>query len=317
MGVKNAAADLVATSPELLAPAAAIVDAWDELGVTGAFLGRNIDSGEQFGFNIKVPFPLASVAKVSLALGVLDAADQGVIDRATRLTIDPAEGSLGPAGIPTFRFPVTLAVADLVNQMLAVSDNAAADALLDLLGISTLNDKLNAWGVTGLTHRHRFQRMFDCAAGVAGHDFGLAMELAIRGDQPGEVHAIETMDTAYGNIGSAEALVTLLQRIWSDDVAAPETTAEIRRLMGHQQFSHRLSSDLRADAFTVSAKTGTFLNLRHEIGVVETESGDRIAIAALTRSSQKARTQQEVDLSIGTAARLAVDTLRVRPVESV
>ena len=109
---------------------------------------------------------------------------------------------------------------------------------------------------------------------------------------------------------TAEALIDLLQRIWLDDIAAPAATAEVRRMMSKQLFSHRLASDLRTDSLRVSAKTGTFLTLRHEIGVVETDTGDQIAIAALTRSSVPVVIQQDLDLAIGAAARLALEVLR-------
>ncbi|WP_382306110.1 serine hydrolase [Herbiconiux sp. UC225_62] len=301
---------LVSTAPELLAAADEIADDWRSLGVSGHFLARNIRTGEEFGFDETAAVPLASVAKVPLALVILALIDDGRIDEAAPLVIDPAVSSFGATGTALFRHPATIAVGDLLMSMLAVSDNAAADALLDLVGIDTVNERLRFWGCDDIVFRHRFQRMYECAAGAAGDDFRLAMELAIRGDRPGEHHAIETMDAANANVGTAAALVDLLQRVWLDDIAGPRATAALRRLMSHQVANHRLPSDLQADAFTVRSKTGTFLTLRHEIGVVETDSGEAIAIAALTRSTARATVQQAVDLAIGAAARRAVESLR-------
>ncbi|MGD8166949.1 serine hydrolase [Herbiconiux sp. P16] len=303
-------ARVVSTVPELLAVGDAIADDWRSLGVSGHFLARNIRTGEQFGFDESVAVPMASVSKVPLALVVLDLIDEGRIDESLPLVIDPAASSYGPTGTALFRFPATIAVADLLTSMLAVSDNAAADALLDLVGIDGVNERLRQWGCDDIVFRHRFQRMYECAAGAAGNDFRLAMELAIRGDRPGEHHVIETMDAANANVATAAALVDLLQRVWLDDIASAQATAGLRQRMSHQISNHRLPSDLQADAFTVRSKTGTFLNLRHEIGVVETDAGDQIAIAALTRSTGRATVQQAVDLAIGAAARRAVESLR-------
>lgn len=100
--------------------------------------------------------------------------------------------------------------------------------------------------------------MYECAAGAAGGDFALALDLAIQSDETGR-HAIETLDPAYGNVGSARGLVDFLERVWLDRIAEPAATAELRLLMAMQVFTHRLSSDLRADSVRVSAKTGTFL----------------------------------------------------------
>jgi beta-lactamase class A len=299
----------VASSPELLSLAESVATSWRGLGVQGHLLARNVDTGEQFGFDVATPVPMASVAKVPLGLAVLERTATGGLDAARQITIDPAAGSFGSTGIAAYRHPATVAVGDLVYQMLSVSDNAAADTLLDLVGIDGMQHSLREWGCTGIQFRHRMQRMYDCAAGVAGDDFGLAMELAITSESTGH-HVIETLDPAQGNVASAAALVDLLQRVWLDQIAVPAATAELRRLMSLQVFTFRLSADLRTDTVQVSGKTGSFLHLRHEIGMVEAESGDRVAIAALTRSTRRAKVAHDVDLAIGAAARSAFEVLR-------
>jgi beta-lactamase class A len=80
--------------------------------------------------------------------------------------------------------------------------------------------------------------------------------------------------------------------------------------MGLQVFTQRLASELRADTLRWSGKTGTFLHLRHEIGVVEAASGDRVAIAALSRAGRRAGVAADVDWAIGVAGRSAFEALR-------
>lgn len=278
--------------------------------MNGHFLARNIDTGEQLGFDVEVPVPLASVVKVPIALAVLERTVDGSLDPAKQITMDPATSSLGQTGIAAFRYPTRLAIGDLVYQMLALSDNASGDVLLDLIGIDALAERLHAWKCAGISVRHRLQRMHDCAVGAAGNDFGLALELAIQDEQFDGHHTIETLDVSHGNVGTALALTDLLQRIWLDDISDPGATAELRSLMGAQVFTHRLSSDLRADTIKVSGKTGAFLHLRHEIGMIESDTGSRVAVAALTRSSRRAFLAQDIDLAIGAAARSAFEHLR-------
>jgi beta-lactamase class A len=300
----------VADSADAGRLARTIHDSWTRLGVTGHFLARNIDTAEQFGFAVDIAVPLASVAKVPIALAVLEAISDGTVDPARQVRIDPDASSLGATGIAAFRYPATIAVGDLLHQMLAVSDNAGGDALLDLIGLDAVAARLRGWNCPDIAIRHPLQRLYDCAVGAVGTDFRLALELAIRQDGRAGPHPIQTLDVAHGNVATAAALVDLLQRVWRDEVANPDATAELRRLMGQQVFTHRLSSDLRADSITVSGKTGSFLNLRHEIGVVESDTGGRVAIAALTRSDRRAWVAQDIDLAIGAAARSAFELLR-------
>ncbi|WP_225823660.1 serine hydrolase [Streptomyces naphthomycinicus] len=293
----------------LLDVAEAIAADWAALGVHGSFLARNIDTGEQLGFDVDASTPLASVVKVPLALVVLDRVAAGELDPARPVSVDPGTSSVGPTGLAAFRHPATVAVGDLLLLMLSVSDNAAADALLDLVPAADVDARLRAWGCDGIRMRHRMNHLYECAAGAAGNDFSLALELAVRDERTGR-HTIETLDPAHANAGSAAALVGLLQRVWCDEIASPPATAELRRLMGLQVFTHRLASELRTDTLRWSGKTGTFLHLRHEIGVVEADSGDRVAMAALTRADRCAGLAADVDLAIGVAGREAFEVLR-------
>lgn len=304
----------VASSPALLSLAESTAADWQRLGVRGHLLARNVDTGEQFGFDVDVPVPLASVVKVPIALAVLERAATSELDLAQQVTVDPATSSIGSTGIGSFRFPATVAVGDLVFLMLSISDNAAADALLDLVGVDGVDASVRSWGCEDIHVRHRMHRMYECAAGAAGDDFGMALELAVNSERSGEP-SIETLDPVHANVATASALVDLLQRVWLDQVSEPSATAELRTLMGKQVFTHRLSSDLGTDMLRVSGKTGTFLHLRHEIGVIESaaEAGlgpDRVAIAALTRSTRRASLAQDIDLAIGAAARDAFEALR-------
>ncbi|GIJ66742.1 serine hydrolase [Virgisporangium ochraceum] len=292
----------VASDGGLLDVAEAIAAEWAALGVRGSFLAEDVDTGDRLGFDVDEPVPLASVVKVPLALVVLSGTDL-----ARTVTVDPATSSVGPTGLAAFRYPATVAVGDLLLLMLSVSDNASADALFDLVPPSEVDARLRAWNCTGIRVRHRMNRMYECAVGVSDNDFGLALELAVRDER-----TIELLDPERANLGTAAALVDLLRRVWRDEIADPGATAGLRRLMGQQVFTQRLSNDLRADTIRVSGKTGSFLHLRHEIGVVEAETGDRIAMAALTRADRRARQAPDIDVAIGAAARDAFEALRRR-----
>lgn len=99
--------------------------------------------------------------------------------------------------------------------------------------------------------------------------------------------------------------------MWSDDVARPSACARLRSALGRQLIRHRLAVELASDDVRIRSKTGTFLDLRHEVGVVEF-GGDRsqqVVVAALTRSTVPAAVQMEAEFAIGHAARLVVQAL--------
>src|ERR1700759_2530207 len=143
----------VASSPAALSVAEAIARDWGRLDIAGNFLARNIDTGEELGFDVHAAVPLASVIKVPLALVVLEAIARGAIDPAAPIVHAPAR-SVGSTGVSAFRFPARIAIAELVLMMLSVSDNASADALIELGGGDAINDAVRRWGCPGIRFRH-------------------------------------------------------------------------------------------------------------------------------------------------------------------
>ncbi|MBO0767478.1 MAG: serine hydrolase [Solirubrobacterales bacterium] len=302
-------AGIVGSDAALTAVAEAIARDWGERGIGGHFLGCDLNSGRQCGFGADEPVALASVAKVPIALTALELIDRGELDPGQTIEIDPAKTSPGPTGSALFGFPARIAVADLIALALTVSDNAAIDLVLDVVGITRVAAALAGWGCDGIQIRHPMRTMFDSATRAGGGSFELALELAIAGP-PGSASAIEALDPQRGNVASARGLVELLAAVWESRIATPAACAELRRLMSLQLFVQRIAADLRSDAIRVASKTGTFLNLRHDIAVVEANAGVRVAIAALTKAGRRATHAPDVDLAIGSAARSAFEALR-------
>lgn len=302
---------LIGSDRGLIDLAERITERFRDLQVRVAFLARDIDTGLEVGVGVDRQMPLASVAKVPLALVVADRIARGEIDGGAMVSLSAAERSFGPYGISAFTHDATCSVVDLMLMMLGLSDNAAADALFDLVPPREVDEQLAEWGLDGLRVRHRMQPMYDYATRVAGHDFALATQLAVEGRRPGGRHVIDSLDVERATVGSPRACVSLLERVWRDEIAKPEATELLRRLMGKQVFTHRIAADLLADDIQLAGKTGSFLTLRHEIAVV-THAGGRVAIAALTDSDRTARIQNDVDLAIAATARDAVDALASR-----
>ncbi len=302
--------EVLGGSVEAMQVAHEVRDRWGALGLRGALVARNIDTGEELGFAPDLQLPLASVVKLPQALVVQDRIASGALDGGRAVALDPATGTPGPTGAAQFRYPATIAVDDLVYLTMSVSDSAAADALFELVPEEEVTARLRAWGYEELVIRHPMRALYDAVARWSDNDMRLALRMAAAATTAGGGHTLPVLDVTSGNVGSARALVALVSDIWTDAVAVPAATARVRQLMSTPVTRHRLGAELVSDSVSVRSKTGTFLHARHEVGVVETSTGDRIAVAALTESSVPAEVQPEVDRAIGRAARLAVEVLR-------
>lgn len=304
----------VATDPEALEVVADIVEELDGVGLQAAFLVRDLDSGAELGHDPDRAIALASVLKMVQALVICDRFASGELDPSTQISVDPATATPGPTGLARFDHPATVAVADLLKLSMAISDNAASDTLFDLVGPSQVTDQLRRWHCDGLWLRHPIRELFEAVASFADDDMTMALELATAGATRGGGHLMSVLDSSRGNCGTARGLVDFLHRVWTDQVSVPAATSAVRGLMSGQVNGARMQAELASDGNRWLSKTGSFLNLRHEAGVLETSAGQRIAVAFLTESRVRAHIQPAAEYAIGAAARMACDLLMDRAV---
>ncbi|MFI5805033.1 serine hydrolase [Streptomyces sp. NPDC051561] len=281
-------------------------------GLRGCLLVRDLHTGEELGIEADTLLPSASLVKVPLALATLERIRRGELDGAMRLEVEPGRVTTpGPTGLSRFRHPVRIAVEDLLYLSTCLSDGTAADALFDLTPPDQVAQILQEAGLRGITVRHRTEELFDTPVERFDADqVHLAHSLAITAGTSGRGHRVPQLDTPRANSGSARAFVDLLQAIWTPSKIHAEVAERVRDLMAHNVLRHRLAPDFSSDASRWSSKTGTLLNLRHEIGVVEHADGQAFAIAVLTESRVPAAAQPGADALMAQAARSLRDHLR-------
>ncbi|TQM85130.1 beta-lactamase class A [Saccharothrix saharensis] len=288
--------------------------ALDDAGLRGSFLVRDLDTGAEIGLDADVEYPAASLVKVPLAIATLERVERGELDAATPVVVPPGRvGAPGPIGLPKFRHPATIAVDDLLYLSVAISDSTAADALFALTPPAAVAAELRRLGYDGIAVRHLMRDLVDTPAErftpAEGH---LAHSLAITAATEGRGHPVTQLDISRANAGSARAFVDLLQGLWRPTTIRPAVAERVRELMGDNVVRHRLAPDFGSDASRWSSKTGTLLNLRHEVGVVEHADGQVFAVAALTGSRVPAVVQPGAEASMAHVARTLRDHLRSR-----
>jgi beta-lactamase class A len=306
----GAATGWAAPGVDAAGPGAAVTAAFARAGVDGWLHAADIDgdaAGDAVDAEVAVgadePVALASVFKLPLLVALHRAAEQG------RLRLDqpaevPVDRTPGVTGLAVMSDPAVLSLRDLALLMMTVSDNAAADVLLGHVGFDGVRAAL---ADLGLRHTAVTASSGDIGTTLAGDvarsGLGLAGHL---GDDAGAVAAFRTLDPDLGNRSTARDMTGLLARIWRDTAAGPAACADMRRLLRLQVSRQRLAGGFPADV-RVAGKTGTLLNLRSEVGVVELPDRRRYAVAVFTRSHRATPVDPAADAVIGAVARIAVD----------
>ncbi|MBQ0867164.1 serine hydrolase [Streptomyces sp. A73] len=281
-------------------------------GLTGSFLVRDLRTGQELGIDPDTELPVASLVKVPLAVATLDRIRRGELDGARQLEVPPGGATRpGPIGITRFRHPARVALEDLIYLSTSLSDNAAANALFGLTPPAAVDAVLRGIGVKGITVRHALDELTDTPAEQLRADAThLAHSLAIAAGTGGHGHQLPQLDVTRTNAGTARAFVDLLQALWTPSAVHPDVAARIRSLMADNVVRQRLAPDFSSDSATWASKTGTLLNLRHEVGVVQHADGAVFAVAALTESQVAAAAQPGAEALMAQVARELRDHLR-------
>lgn len=248
---------------------------------------------------------MASLYKLPLACFWADQVHLGLVDPRDRITVRRARRTPGPTGIAALQDDVDISQRDLVRLMISLSDNAAADELLNRLGLSGLDDWLNQMNLQSTSVRRGTTESWQIVMEQTGGGPAAAAPVRLA-DIDTDVQTTE-YDAALASATSAADMCTLLAELWNADDDAHRV---VRDAMQHQVWRHRIASGFPHDDVVVAGKTGTLGRLRHEVAVIEYPQEVPIAVAVLTTSARASIHQPTVDYAIGELARNAVRGLR-------
>ncbi|MDE3229848.1 MAG: serine hydrolase [Chloroflexota bacterium] len=184
-------------------------------------------------------FPAASLAKLPIAIELMRRADLGLFDLRERF--DTAEEPrVGGAGVLDMLDPTTrLTLGDLCALMLVVSDNTAANFILDLVGMGEVNETI---GRLKTPNTHLARHFMDTAARDAGRD----------------------------NTTSAGDMLTMMSLIRGNALPGGRYLREL--LLAQQSFSELTEGWLPTTA-KLAHKDGTLEGVVHDTGILSGPGG--------------------------------------------
>jgi beta-lactamase class A len=249
---------------------------------------------------------IASVYKLPLALVWADLVDRGDLDPEELLRLTAADRMAGPTGIAMLQDDVTMTQRDVVRLMLAVSDNAAGDAILAQVGPERLRRHLTRLDLPETMVR---QGSAEETRAIIRDTGATSRSAALRTlADPDRVGATTQYDPAYASSASPAQLTAVLRLLWSRSGGAH---VMVREALSGQAWRHRVGSGFPHDDVVVFGKTGSLGRLRHEAAVVHFPDEHPVAVVVLTRAVRPELHLPRVDAAIGELARRAVGPLRM------
>ena len=217
--------------------------------VNGA-VGYRIDdltSGETIAARLDAePFPTASTIKLSILYEMFKQAEAGTLALDTPQPINPKQ-VVGGSGVLQHLTAPVLSMRDTAALMIILSDNTATNVVIDAVGMTNVNSRMTALGLTGIKLR---RKMMDA-------------EAVRRGDE---------------NIASPGSLLRIAELLWKGEGLRPDSRDAARKML------HEVPGQIRnavPSAIAVASKTGTLDAVRAEAAIVELP-GRPFALSVMT-----------------------------------
>lgn len=292
---------------------------FEAAGCEGSLLVVDVSDGHGLAWRPNTVHVAASVFKLLVALELTCRAAGGEIDLSRRLHLTPDRFTLGETGLSRSREPVDISLWDLAQSMMTVSDNAATDALIDVLGLARINQTAQDLGLRDTVVVEDLARTLRRFA--SDLDFGSYRELLDA--QSGRLGVVaqeaatshrriarsSVLDPSAATRTSARDMVRLLRMVWAEDGLPPEGCSNLRDLMAAQP-STRIGGALPTGWRVVGAKTGSLFGVAlHEVGVMRSSAGRLFAVAVLTRAYEPYQGQPAILRAISDVVALAVSGL--------
>ena len=204
-------------------------------GVMGVAI-LDLTSGQKFLLHADEVFPQASAIKIALLVELYAQAQAGKLkltDIYTMRASDLVADSRIMAGLTPEITKITLR--DLATMVVAVSDNSAANVLIERVGMENVNRRMDS---LGLTHTRLNRKMMDLKAAAEGRE----------------------------NISTPQEMMTLLEDLYTGKVLNKELTADFFTVLSTRKnspFTRDLPDDLM-----VADKHGELEGVRNDSGVV-------------------------------------------------
>lgn len=243
---------------------------FDEAGVEGFVHARDVDDADgdrEVAFRADAPVIVASVRKIAVALAYARQAAAGVLDRAARHTITAANREGGGIGTDSCRHDVTMSTRDLAFFMLSMSDNAATDKLMEILGTDRVRAVAAELGCPRLPVG-RYRELWDPVWEELGLDAEGDIDAQLDQVSEDRIRGLAMLDPARSASSTPREITSMLTAIWRDRAGPAEACAEVRELMSHQLSVHRLAAGFDGDV-RVAAKNGSLWGVLNEAAVVE------------------------------------------------
>ena len=238
---------------------------------------KHLESGQELFINGTTPFPLASVFKVPVLVEVMAQIEEGRFSLEDEISVQIPDQHLGSGMLSDLDVPgIKLSIRNLINLMMLISDNSAADLLVTKVGPENVNSRLQSFGIDGITVDRTCQELILEAIGADPEKYtGMGIDevtQSYRKEMRENPQAFEEATANFSQVikdqSTPQAMNVLLEKIFKKEILDdPSCEHIISVMLKCQTGTRRIKGDLPRGV-TVAHKTGTIGGTVNDVGIL-------------------------------------------------
>jgi len=209
-------------------------------GNVGIFF-KDLKTGKTFTINEETLFPSASLVKVPIMAAIFEAEREGKLTLSKKLKLQNRYKSPGGGYLYKTRRGRSFTILNLVERMIAQSDNTATNMLVAELGFEYLNKKFEEFGLINTNMR--------------------------RG-----VLDLKSRNEGIENYTTANDMAFLLEKIFKGELISAQASQEMLDILKKQRVNDRIPRYLPKEV-AIAHKTGTLKGTFSDVGIVFAPEG--------------------------------------------
>ncbi len=286
----------------------------DKIGKVGV-AAKCLETGEELVINGDMTFPMASTFKLPVLVEVLAQVKEGRFKLDDEVSIQPADQHLGSGMLASLVAPgIKLSVRNIMQLMMMISDNSAADILLAKVGAENVNKRLQGWGIQGIRLDRSCQELILDTLGLDPQVYkdksGAEIEAAVAKLEAAQPGKLEQMGKQFSqnpkDQSTPRGMNALLEKLYRKEILDPESCDLALTIMfGCETGTGRIKG-LLPPGTAVAHKTGTIDGTANDVGIIVLPDGvGHVALSVFCKDFE--RETPEVEKIISQIGRYVYD----------
>ena len=260
---------------------------------------KHVESGTEVLINADKTYPMASTYKVPILTEIFFQRAEGKLTLADRVEVTPADVHPGGTIALLLDGPgLQMSIYNLINLMMRVSDNSAADIMIEKVGAANVTARMKSLGLDSIRVDRSTLEMILDQEGLDYAAYGKLPMAQLRErldaiDALTASRANERFNKTEKDVATPRQMTQLLDKIFRGDIVDRASSDEIIEFMNHSMIGQARIPGSLPEGTRVAHKTGTISGSTNDTGIVFLPDGRHLLVTIFTKDAKASAAERE------------------------